>query len=146
MPGRRVTSFHCGTLSLLTVTGTEHEPCRHPRHDFLLVLSGVPALAADSGARAPYLARPAGRLCAPVRGADEYRWRALPLIDIQRGRYFLGTLRGLGVDLSSSPNFAFGPRASAIVSAGTRAIRRACADSATSTQDWKQAFLPSPPR
>ena len=77
----------------------------------LLVLSGAPALAADSGAERSFTSLGLAAAYVPrYEGADEYRWRALPLIDIQRGRYFLGTLRGLGVDLSSSPNFAFGPR------------------------------------
>ena len=45
-------------------------------------------------------------------GADKYKWRALPLVDVQRGAFFLGTARGLGVNLSPIKNFQFGPQIS----------------------------------
>ncbi len=44
-------------------------------------------------------------------GSDQQRWRALPLIDIRYGRFFLG-IGGLGVDLSTVENLQFGPRLS----------------------------------
>ncbi|MDZ4262946.1 MAG: MipA/OmpV family protein [Pseudomonadota bacterium] len=42
-------------------------------------------------------------------GSDQHRWRALPLIDIRRGRFFLG-IGGMGVDLSANEGTQFGPR------------------------------------
>lgn len=42
-------------------------------------------------------------------GAKESRWRALPIIDIKWGPYFLG-VGGLGVNVSTTPGLSFGPR------------------------------------
>lgn len=45
------------------------------------------------------------------QGAKEHELRALPLIDVQKGRFFLG-VRGLGVNLSPWRSVEFGPRLS----------------------------------
>ena len=43
-------------------------------------------------------------------GASDHRWRGLPILNVRRGRFFIGTTQGLGVDLSQSANVEFGPR------------------------------------
>lgn len=43
-------------------------------------------------------------------GAEDYRVRPLPLLEVSRGRFFAGTLRGIGVDLSPVKSLRFGPR------------------------------------
>ena len=42
-------------------------------------------------------------------GSDDYRVRALPLIDYRNGRFFAGVLTGIGYDFSPVSNVAFGP-------------------------------------
>lgn len=44
-------------------------------------------------------------------GSNEHQWRAIPLIDIQRGHFFIG-MNGIGYDFSSNPDLQIGPRLS----------------------------------
>lgn len=43
-------------------------------------------------------------------GAATNRIRFVPLLDIERGRFFAGTVRGIGYNLSDSQNIQYGPR------------------------------------
>ncbi len=52
----------------------------------------------------------AGIVYAPrYEGADEYKARALPLIDYRNGRFFAGVRSGIGYNFSPSAEFEFGP-------------------------------------
>lgn len=42
-------------------------------------------------------------------GSDEYKARGLPLINYRNGRFFAGTLSGIGYNFSPSPDWSFGP-------------------------------------
>ncbi len=42
-------------------------------------------------------------------GSDRYETRALPVIAYRSGRFFAGTLSGVGYNLSNTPNLEFGP-------------------------------------
>lgn len=51
-----------------------------------------------------------GVLHAPeYEGSDEGKTRALPLINYRSGRLFVGTLGGIGYNVSNVPNLEFGP-------------------------------------
>lgn len=43
-------------------------------------------------------------------GASSHRVHFLPLLDAEAGRFFLSTMRGIGVNLSNHPGIRFGPR------------------------------------
>ena len=53
------------------------------------------------GAAAAYLPR--------YEGADTYRLRALPMVSYRNGRFFAGTLGGVGYDFSTVRGVSFGP-------------------------------------
>lgn len=42
-------------------------------------------------------------------GSEDYKVSALPVISYRNGRFFAGTLGGIGYDLSSQENLSFGP-------------------------------------
>ena len=42
-------------------------------------------------------------------GSDQFDARALPFINYRSGRFFAGTLSGVGYNLSNTPSFEFGP-------------------------------------
>ncbi len=42
-------------------------------------------------------------------GSDEYKARGLPLINYRNGRFFAGTLGGIGYNFSPSPDWSYGP-------------------------------------
>lgn len=51
-----------------------------------------------------------GAVHAPeYEGSEKYKTRALPLINYRSGRFFVGTLGGVGYNFSNIPNVEFGP-------------------------------------
>lgn len=61
----------------------------------------------DSGAK---LTIGLGTAYAPrYEGSDDYKARALPLINYRNGRFFAGALGGVGYNFASTPELEFGP-------------------------------------
>lgn len=70
------------------------------------VQESVPSASASSGTR---LTLGAGAVYVPrYAGSDEYRYRALPLVDYRDGRFFAG-VGGVGYNVSPASAFQFGP-------------------------------------
>lgn len=52
----------------------------------------------------------AGAIYAPeYEGSEDYKVRALPVINYRNGRFFAGSLGGVGYDLSNNEDLSFGP-------------------------------------
>lgn len=52
----------------------------------------------------------AGVIYAPeYEGSEDYKVRALPVINYRKGRFFVGTLGGVGYDLSNTKDLSYGP-------------------------------------
>lgn len=95
--------------------------CTRPLHTAVLAVlaAGATALGLAAPASAQPMAGDAsasqltlglGAVYAPsYEGSDEHKTRALPLINYRSGRFFAGTLGGIGYNLSSRPEFEFGP-------------------------------------
>lgn len=93
--------------------------CRHSLMAMAVAAAGMAAGASaiaqsvdsdGSAATGARLAVGAAAAYAPrYEGSDEYKARGLPLIDYRNGRFFAGTLGGIGYDFSPSPAWSYGP-------------------------------------
>lgn len=106
-------------MTLLTRPSTHGQPVSR-RLLALLLMAGAgwgvaPAASAQTATEAATAAPPSFTLGMAVarlpeyEGSDRFDTRALPVISYRSGRFFAGTLTGVGYNLSNLPNVEFGP-------------------------------------